>query len=147
MKLTSPAFSEGTTIPMEYTCEGGAIPPLVFSKIPSGARTLALVVDDPGAPDGAHDFFVVWNIPATVSGIAGGKALDAVVGRNSWKKNTWGSGPCSRERERCYVFRLYALDIELELTREATRADLEQAMDDHVLAEIELEGHCDRAHC
>ena len=147
MKLTSPAFIEGTTIPMRYTCGGGEIPPLVFSKIPQGAKTLALVVDDPTAPAEVRDHFVVWNIPAANSGVIEGKTLDAVVGRNSWKKNAWDAGPCSRDRERCYAFRLYALDTELELTREATRADLERAMDDHVLAEIELTGHCDRASC
>ena len=147
MKLESPAFTEGTTIPMQYTCDGGGIPPLVFSKIPQGAKTLALVIDDQSAPDEVREHFVVWNIPAAVSGVIEGKTLDAVVGRNSWKQNAWGAGPCARDRERCYAFRLYALDTELELTREATRSDLERAMDDHVLAEIALTGHCDRASC
>lgn len=147
MKLESPAFEDGTTIPMKYTCGGGEIPPLVFSKIPQGAKTLALVVDDLNAPAELRDHFVVWNIPASLSGVIEGKALDAVVGRNAWNKNAWGSIPCSRERERCYSFRLYALDTELELTREATKADFERAIDDHVLAEISLTGHCDQARC
>jgi Raf kinase inhibitor-like YbhB/YbcL family protein len=147
MKLESPAFTEGSTIPMQYTCEGGGIPPLVFSKIPQGAKTLALVIDDVTATADVRDHFVVWNIPAAMSGVIEGKTLDAVVGRNSWMKNAWGAGPCSRDQKRCYAFRLYALDTEIELTREATRADLERAMDDHVLAEIAITGYCDQASC
>ena len=99
MKITSPAFTEGSTIPAKYTCDGGdAIPPLVFSSVPQDARTLALVVDDPDAPVGNWDHWVVWNIPATCTGVTEGVAPEGVVGRNSWKKNSWG-GPCPPDRE------------------------------------------------
>ena len=144
MKVTSPAFAEGATIPMKYTCDGDdVIPPLVFSDVPHDAKTLALVVDDPDAPVGNWDHWVVWNIPATAKGIVEGVVPDGVVGRNSWKKNAWG-GPCPPDREHRYFFKLYALDTELELSREATKADLERAMDGHVLAKHELVGRYDR---
>ena len=144
MKITSPAFGEGATIPKTYTCDGGdAIPPLAFSNVPADARTLALVVDDPDAPVGTWDHWVVWNIPASVTGVEEGRTPEGVVGRNSWKKNSWG-GPCPPDREHRYFFKLYALDTTLELDRTASKADLERAMGDHVLAEAVLMGRYDR---
>ena len=144
MKLTSPAFTEGATIPKKYTCDGSdVIPPLVFSDVPRDAKTLALVVDDPDAPVGMWDHWVVWNIPATCTGVAEGVPPAGVVGRNSWKKNSWG-GPCPPDREHRYFFKLYALDSGLELAREATKTDLERAMGGHVLAETKLMGRYDR---
>ena len=144
MKLTSPAFTEGTAIPKKYTCDGGdVIPPLVFSEVPPDAKALALVVDDPDAPVGNWDHWVVWNIPATCTGVAEGVTPEGVVGRNSWKKNSWG-GPCPPDREHRYFFKLYALDATLELSRDTTKADLERAMDGHVVARTELMGRYDR---
>ncbi len=146
MRLTSSAFTEGATIPKGYTCDGGdVIPPLTFTDVPHDAKTLALIVDDPDAPVGTWDHWVVWNIPATASGVEEGRTPDGVVGRNSWKKNAWG-GPCPPDREHRYFFKLYALDAELELTREATKADLQQAMAGHVLAETELMARYERRH-
>jgi Raf kinase inhibitor-like YbhB/YbcL family protein len=144
MKLTSPAFGDGGTIPARYTCDGGdVIPPLVFTNVPHEAKTLALVVDDPDAPVGTWDHWVVWNIPATTAGVEEGKPPTGVVGRNSWKKNSWG-GPCPPDREHRYFFRLYALDATLDLARDATKAELERAMDDHLLAETELMARYER---
>lgn len=144
MKLTSPAFTEGATIPKQYTCDGGdVIPPLTFADVPPETKTLALVVDDPDAPVGTWDHWVVWNIPATVRGVAEGQTPDGVVGRNSWKKNAWG-GPCPPDREHRYFFKLYALDAELALTRDAMKADLEKAMGAHVIARTELMARYDR---
>lgn len=144
MKLTSPAFTEGATIPKKYTCDGGdVIPPLVFSDVPHDAKTLALVVDDPDAPVGVWDHWVMWNIPAATPGVVEGQTPVGAVGRNSWKKNSWG-GPCPPDREHRYFFKLYALDTVLELGREATKADLERAMEGHVLAADELMARYDR---
>ncbi|MBI2212588.1 MAG: YbhB/YbcL family Raf kinase inhibitor-like protein [Acidobacteria bacterium] len=144
MKITSSAFSEGATIPKTYTCDGGdVIPPLEFSSVPLEAKTLALVVDDPDAPVGTWDHWVVWNIPATCRGVAEGVAPEGVAGRNSWKRNGWG-GPCPPDREHRYFFKLYALDSVLELARDATKADLERVMSGHVLAECQLMGRYDR---
>lgn len=144
MKLTSPAFNEGATIPMKYTHDGGdVIPPLRFSNVPHDAKTLALVVDDPDAPVGTWDHWVVWNIPPTTTGIDEGHIPDGIVGRNSWRKNAWG-GPNPPDREHRYFFKLYALDENVDLTAEATKADLERVMDDHILAETELMARYDR---
>lgn len=144
MKLSSPAFTAGQPIPDKYTCDGqDLIPPLEFSEVPPTAKSLALVMDDPDAPMGTWDHWLVWNIPAKTTRIAEGKAPEGVTGTNSWNKTTWG-GPCPPDREHRYFFRLYALDTTLNLAARARKGELQKAMQGHIVAEAELMGRYDR---
>jgi len=141
MRLTSPAFDHGEFIPKKYTCQGENInPELVIEDVPMGAKSLVLIIDDPDAPMGTWDHWVVWNIPPNVT-IIGEDSVppDAVVGKNSWGKNEYG-GPCPPSGIHRYFFKLYALDIELDLEPSATKSEVEQAMRGHVLAEAVLMG-------
>lgn len=140
MKITSDAFVNKTRIPAKYTCDGqDLIPPLSFHDVPSQAGSLALVVDDPDAPGGTWDHWVVWNIPPTVRMVAEGKAPAGVVGRNSWNKSSWG-GPCPPRGEHRYVFRVFALDTTLQLPANAGKPELERAMKGHLIESCELVG-------
>ena len=145
-RLTSTAFAEGGAIPRGYTCEGrDTSPPLAWSGLPAGTRTLALIVDDPDAPDPAAPrmtwvHWVLFDIPPAAPGMAEGAPLPAgaKVGVNDWQRPGWG-GPCPPIGRHRYFFKLYALDTALELYR-PTKAALEQAMKGHVLAEAQLVG-------
>ena len=149
MRLHSPAFSNGSRIPSRYTCEGQDIsPPLVWTGVPETARVLALIVDDPDAPDPKAPrmiwvHWVVHDIPVTAPGLpegASGRMMPkgAVEGYNDWKRIGYG-GPCPPIGEHRYFFRLYALDTELS-ARPMTRSALLEAMRGHVLAEAVLVG-------
>jgi Raf kinase inhibitor-like YbhB/YbcL family protein len=140
MKISSSAFADQETIPVKYTCDGDdVIPPLRFDGVPREAVSLALIVDDPDAPIGTWDHWVVWNIPATTAGVKEGETPEGIVGKNSWGKKAWG-GPCPPDREHRYFFKLYALDRELGDLRQPNKAQLEKAMQGHVLAQTELIG-------
>lgn len=140
MKITSAAFEHDASIPSMYTCDGtDSIPPLTFEGVPDTAASLALVVDDPDAPGGTWDHWVVWNIPPATRGIESGRPPSGIAGRNSWKRNDWG-GPCPPSGEHRYFFKLYALDTMLGLGAAASKAELEKAMKGHVLAQSEMIG-------
>lgn len=144
MKLTSPAFADQQPIPSKYTCDGtDTIPPLSFEGVPPGAASLALVMDDPDAPVGTWDHWVLWNIPPGTAGVAEGRAPEGVAGKNSWGRTSWG-GPCPPDREHRYFFRLYALDVKLGLGAGADKKALLEAIQGHVLAEAQLVGRYDR---
>ena len=138
MKLTSTAFADGSSIPKKYTCDGEDVaPPLAFEGVPANAKSLALVLDDPDAPAGVWDHWVVWNIPA------GGGPSQGVTGRNSWGRSAWG-GPCPPRGEHRYVFHLYALDSTMSLPSTAGSRELRAAMNGHVVAEATLTGRYKR---
>jgi Raf kinase inhibitor-like YbhB/YbcL family protein len=148
MKLTSTAFAPNGEIPMEHTCEGRDIaPPLAWSALPAETQTLALIADDPDAPDPAAPkmtwvHWVLYDIPASASGIAAGAArLPAGTrdGLNDWKRTGYG-GPCPPIGRHRYFFKLYALDTSLSFAHPPTKQQLEQAMKGHVLAHAELVG-------
>ena len=148
LRLSSPAFLDGTPIPTKYTCEGKDIsPPLVWSGVPDGTKSLVLIVDDPDAPDPRAPkmvwvHWVVYNLPAGTTGLAEGvKALpkDAKVGLNDWKRSAYG-GPCPPTGRHRYFHKLYALDAVLTDLDQATKAKVEGAMKGHVLAEAQLVG-------
>jgi len=140
MKITSPAFEHDASIPSIYTCDGsGSIPPLTFEGVPDGAVSLALIVDDPDAPMGTWDHWVVWNIPSSTRGVEQGRVPAGTVGRNSWKRNDWG-GPCPPSGEHRYFFKLFALDAMLDLPPNASKEQLERAMRGHLLAQSEMIG-------
>ncbi len=144
MKITSTAFKEGASIPAKYTCdEKDTIPPLSFEDVPEKAVTLALVMDDPDAPMGIWDHWVVWNISRDTKGVREGSEPKGVAGKNSWGKTGWG-GPCPPDREHRYFFKLYALDQKLDLPAGSTKAQLEKAMKGHVVAEAQLMGRYNR---
>lgn len=149
LKLESPAFAPGAAIPVRYTCDGEDVsPPLCWSGVPSGARSLALVVDDPDAPDPAKPqrtwvHWVVYNLPPTTAGLAEGvaSALPAgtLQGLNDWERPGYG-GPCPPIGRHRYFHKLYALDVVLPDLGRADKAAVLAAMRGHVLAEAELVG-------
>ena len=148
--LASPAFESGQPIARRFTCEGDDIsPPLDWSDIPEGTKSLALIVDDPDAPDPAAPkrvwiHWVLYDIPASVTGLregAGGEDLPegSREGLNDWKKLGYG-GPCPPIGRHRYFFRLYALDVMLGDLKHPTKAQLERAMQGHVIGQAELMG-------
>jgi hypothetical protein len=140
-RITSTAFSEGQPIPMVYTCQGeDTSPPLRIEGVPTGTKSLALVMDDPDAPVGVWDHWVVWNIdPSTTEIKERSTPAGATQGRNSWGMSRYG-GPCPPSGTHRYVFTLYALDTALDLTAAAGKRDLERAMQEHILTKTQLIG-------
>ena len=138
--LVSSAFLAGASIPVEFTCDGrNQPPPLSWSGAPEGTRTFALIVDDPDAPSGTFVHWVLFNIPGTATAPPQG-AGSAVQGRNDFGKTGYG-GPCPPPgKPHRYFFKLHALDGPLALKAGATKADVERAMQGHVLATAELVG-------
>lgn len=142
LKITSPAFAHKTAIPERYTCNGRDInPPLHIDAVPGAAKSLALIVDDPDAPGGIWVHWVAWNIPPQTREIKENSppAAGAVQGLSDWKRNRYG-GPCPPSGTHRYFFKLYALDTTLNLAPASSKADLEQAMQGHILAKGELIG-------
>jgi Raf kinase inhibitor-like YbhB/YbcL family protein len=140
--ITSPAFPPEGNIPTTYTCDGPNYnPPLQVEGIPAGAHSLALVMDDPDAPDGSFVHWLVWNMEP-VSTIAE-DSRPGVEGRNSFGNTVYG-GPCPPSGAHRYYFRVYALDAKLTLAAGAGKKILEEAMRPHVMAEGVLMGRYSR---
>jgi len=140
MKITSSAFQEGGNIPSKFTCDGGdSSPPLRIAEIASGAKTLALVVDDPDAPSGLFTHWIVWNISPQTNTIAEGSAAQGVQGTNDFGKSGYG-GPCPPSGTHRYYFKIFALDRELNLPSGTKRNQLDAAMKGHVVAQGQLMG-------
>jgi Raf kinase inhibitor-like YbhB/YbcL family protein len=138
LELRSTVFSHNGHIPPLYTCEGKDInPPLEVHNIPQGAQSLALIVEDPDAPNGVFDHWLVWNI-LPQRDIAE-RSNPGINGTNSFGKTGYG-GPCPPSGSHRYFFRVYALDIELDLLAGANKKELQKAMEGHILAEGELMG-------
>ena len=144
MKLTSPAFNEGEKIPSEYTCDGEDInPELIISDVPENTKSLALIMDDPDAPMGIWVHWVIWDIqPGTIK-ISKGEKITFPQGMTDFKKQEYG-GPCPPSGTHRYFFKLYALDIKLNLDSGANKKDLEKAMQGHILAQAQLMGKYSR---
>lgn len=148
LKLTSSAFADGAAIPVRYTCEGDNVsPPLAWTGLPEGTQSLALIVDDPDAPDPKAAWmtwvhWVVYDLPAETGGLAEAAAAlpaGARSGLNDWKRTGYG-GPCPPIGRHRYFHKLYALDAMLGDLGHPTKADVLKAMDDHILAEAVLLG-------
>jgi len=146
--LSSSAFAHQGAIPGKYTCEGADLsPPLSWSGLPPGTKSLALIVDDPDAPDPAAPkmtwvHWVIYNLPPTAQGLPeGASALPAgtLQGINDWKRTGYG-GPCPPIGRHRYFHKLYALDTVLPDLGRPTKATLEQAMKGHILGQAELVG-------
>ena len=141
LTIASPAFKHNESIPAKYTCDGADVnPPLVIEGVPPGAKSLALIVDDPDAPRGTWVHWVVWNIdPKTKEIKEKSVPAGAKEGMNDFRKRNYG-GPCPPSGTHRYFFKLYALDIAPDLGPDTTKAALESAMKGHVLTEAEIIG-------
>lgn len=146
MRITSPAFNEGEAIPAKYTCDGDNIsPPLEWSDVPEGTLYFALICDDPDAPVGVWDHWLLFNLPAAHHGLEEQISSEfdpfpgSAHGLNSWKQACYG-GPCPPSGTHRYYFKLYALDARINLKPGATKADILRAMDGHILAQARLMG-------
>lgn len=138
MKLTSPAFKNNEFIPAKFTCEGLDInPALTIEGVPQGAKSIALIVDDPDAPMGTWVHWVVFNI-ALVSNIEE-NSIPGEPGINTLKEKTY-HGPCPPQGVHRYFFKIYALDEKLDLAEGASKGALEKAMQGHILDKAELIG-------
>lgn len=147
MQITSTAFSEGGAIPAKHTCDATNVsPPLKWSGVPAGAKSLALIVDDPDAPVGTWVHWVLYDLPAATGELAEGMPKSQYVaggakqGLNDFRHLGYG-GPCPPPgKPHRYFFKLYALDAVLDLKPGLTKKDLESAMDKHVLDRAQLMG-------
>ena len=143
--LESSAFEHAQSIPNRYSCEGEDVsPPLRWSNVPEGTRSLAMIVDDPDAPGGVFTHWLAWGLDPAAEELAERESAPH-EGRNDFGTSGY-RGPCpppgdGRHR---YVFRLYALDTQLELPADAAKAELEQAIEGHVLTTAELVGTYER---
>lgn len=150
LKITSRAFKDGQEIPRTYTCDGNDISPqLAWSGLPDGTRSLALIVDDPDAPDPAAPkmtwvHWILYNLPHTSDGLV--EAVGAaklppgtLEGVNDWKRTGYG-GPCPPIGRHRYFFKLHALDTQLPDLHRPNKVKLEKAMKGHILAHAELVG-------
>ncbi len=140
MQISSPAFSYGNLIPTEYTCVGSDInPQLNIADTPEGTKSLALIMDDPDAPNGTWVHWVMYNIDSKTTIIAKNNVpTGATQGVNSWGNANYG-GPCPPSGTHRYYFKVYALDTILSLNN-ATKAQLESAMSGHILKQVDLMG-------
>ncbi|HSX20608.1 MAG TPA: YbhB/YbcL family Raf kinase inhibitor-like protein [Gammaproteobacteria bacterium] len=140
-EITSPDFQDNHSIPSKFTCEGtDEIPTLIWQDFPDNTESLALIVDDPDAPNGDWVHWVFFNIPPYVKHLsANSLPSEATNGINSWGNSGYG-GPCPPTGEHRYFFKLYALDTILDLTGTATKKDLLAAMDSHILDSTQLMG-------
>lgn len=144
--FSSSAFGYGQPVPAVYTCKGRDIsPPLQWSDLPAGTKSLALIMDDPDAPMGTWVHWVIYNIPPTRNGLE--EAIPAqerladgsLQGKNSWRRIGYG-GPCPPSGTHRYYFRLYALDSTLSLAPGASKEQVLAAMQGHILAQAEWMG-------
>jgi len=141
--LTSSVFSNGAVIPAKYTCSGSDVsPPLSWGGVPAGAQSLALTVIDPDAPGKPFVHWLVFNLPASLSGLPEGQGPPdgSVQGRNDFGSNRF-RGPCPPPgAPHHYHFKIYALDITLSLQSGASEAAFQDAIKGHVMATGETVG-------
>jgi Raf kinase inhibitor-like YbhB/YbcL family protein len=146
LQISSSAFPANGPIPSKYTCDGqGTNPPLTFASIPPKTKSLVLIVDDPDVPKdlmptGVFDHWLIWDLPADSRGIAEGEGKGGINGTGQ----AGYIGPCPPDREHRYFFKLFALDARLTGAKIANKADLERAMEGHVIQRAELIGRYQR---
>jgi len=150
-QLSTTSFPPEGTIPKKYTCDGLDISPaLSWSGAPAGTKSFALIVDDPDAPAGTWNHWLIWNLPPTQHQLSEGISKDPQLpdgvrqGLNDFHKPGY-NGPCPPPgKPHRYYFRLFALDSDLQLKADPSRKDLESALKSHVLAETKLMGRYGR---
>ena len=141
--IGSTSFEHGESIPSKYTCDGENIsPPITLEHIPDGTESLALIVEDPDAPGGTFDHWIVWNIPPMQT--IWENTIPGTAGKNSNGKNSY-SGPCPPEGTHRYFFKIFALDAFLDIKEGANKKSLERAMENHIVATAEFVGVYKRA--
>lgn len=138
IKLSSPAFNAGDRIPATYTCDGENISPAIeIGALPQGTVSLVLIVDDPDAPAGTWTHWLMWDIPPHTS--IPENSVPGILGRNDFNQTSYG-GPCPPLGTHRYFFRIYALDCKLHLPEGSTKAEVIEAMQNHLIASGELMG-------
>ncbi|WP_305908663.1 YbhB/YbcL family Raf kinase inhibitor-like protein [Methylomarinum sp. Ch1-1] len=156
LTLNSSDFSDRGEIPERLTCDGDDISPaLSWTGIPANAQSLVLIVDDPDAPDPAAPkmtwvHWLLYNIPTSATGLpqaveSGQLPEGALQGQNDWGRSGYG-GPCPPKGRHRYFHKLYALDVVLPDLKKPNKAELEQAMQGHVIEQTELVGTYQRGH-
>jgi len=155
MTISSAVFRNESAIPARHTCEGDDVsPPLAFGDVPANAQSLALIVDDPDAPDPAAPkriwvHWVLYNLPPTTKELPEGVRANALPAGAHEGKNDWGNtgygGPCPPIGRHRYFFKLYALDTTLSDLPQPNKAAVEKAMQGHVIAQATLLGTYQKA--
>jgi len=138
LSVTSPAFANNGRIPAKYTCDGNDVnPPLSIEGIPEGTKSLVLIVDDPDAPRGTWDHWIIWNIPPAQK--IEENSVPGTEGLNDSGRRSYG-GPCPPSGTHRYFFKVYALDTTLNLSPNSRKRDVEKAMMGHILAQGQIVG-------
>jgi Raf kinase inhibitor-like YbhB/YbcL family protein len=142
ISITSPAFKDMGQLPVKYTRDGdGIIPGLRFENIPESAKSLVLIMDDPDAPYGTFDHWLLFNISPKTKEIKEGSApADAMRGKNSGVTLSYISPSPPPGKAHRYVFKLYALDSLLSLKEGADKTQIEKAMAGHIISQASLTG-------
>jgi Raf kinase inhibitor-like YbhB/YbcL family protein len=139
LSVKSPVFENNKFIPVKYSCDGEDVnPPLTIEGVPEEAKSLVLIVDDPDAPAGTWNHWLVWNIPPTARKIEE-NTVPGTQGITTSRRHAYG-GPCPPSGTHRYFFKIYALDTKLDLNADSQKRDVEKAMENHVLAKGELLG-------
>jgi Raf kinase inhibitor-like YbhB/YbcL family protein len=139
LTVSSPSFKHNEQIPSKYTCDGINVnPALLIGSIPPKTKSLALIMDDPDAPNGTFDHWLLWNIPAKDKKVEENNA-PGIQGKNGKGENGY-AGPCPPSGTHHYHFKIYALDSKLDLEAGSDKQELEKAMKDHILGFGELIG-------
>ena len=140
LKVTSSAFSHNQNIPAKYTCKGEDFnPSLHVEGFPPETQSLVLIMDDPDAPVGTWDHWILWNLPVSPDIPENSVPAGAAQGVNSWGRNDYG-GPCPPSGTHRYFFKVYALDTQLQISASSGKGDVERAMQGHILDKAELIG-------
>ena len=144
LKVSSSAFKNEGEIPSEFTCDGLDLsPPLGITDVPKETTTLSIIMDDPDAPMGTFTHWLVWNISPNKTQFTKGEEFESAQGRTSFGVVGYG-GPCPPSGTHRYFFRIYALDIKLDLKQGSNVKNLRSAISGHVLAEATIMGRYSR---
>lgn len=145
VQVTSPAFAEGGSIPSKYTCDGQDVsPPIKWNSVPDGTQSIALIADDPDAPNGTWVHWVVYDLPPSLRELPEKVPSDEEILGNGGRQGITDfgrigyGGPCPPSGTHRYYFKVYALDRVLGLSPGATKGQLLKAMEGHLLAEGHL---------
>lgn len=146
IEVRSPAFGEGEMIPVDFTCEGADMSlPIEWANVPSGTKSLAILMEDPDAPSGNWTHWLVYDLPPSLRRLPAGipaaelMSYGGMQGRTDFGKPGYG-GPCPPQGIHRYFFKVYALDKMLGLRPGVSKQELFKAMQGHVLAEGQLTG-------
>lgn len=140
MTLTSPGFANNGAIPSKYTCHGGSVvPPLEWSGVPTSSKSLVVILDDPDAPRGTWNHWLVFNIPTTTQSVAEGHEPPGVHGNGSAGNRPY-AGPCPPSGEHHYVFHVYAVDTMLNLPEGSSESEVLSSIQLHVIDQAILTG-------